>query len=190
MKQVLARPWPGPDERIPGIVIYPFVHTFAAIIPTEKYFESHPEYFGLVKGKRQGGMIGGQLCLTNPEALEYLDLMDRLKDTNGKHYPTNGWDPPEVATPEFVSTGLVILNRGLSKASDQVHRGRVENLLLPLWFIQLGWRDRFGLSKEQGRELIARFKNVVQAFGIKNDSEGLIGNMSRFLADMEAHHGK
>jgi hypothetical protein len=70
MKQVLARPWPGPDERIPGIVIYPFVHTFATIIPTEKYFESHPEYFGLVKGKRQGGMIGGQLCLTNPEVLK------------------------------------------------------------------------------------------------------------------------
>ncbi len=411
MKQVLALPWPGPDERIPGIVIYPFVHTFAAIIPTEKYFESHPEYFGLVKGKRQGGTIGGQLCLTNPEvlkiakqkafewieqhpelmtvdisqndaypgssgacecencaavvkeegsqhgpilrfvneiadavrekypdkfvdtlaydytiippritkprdnviirlchygcyfhgiekedlskdfraavdgwpklakhvwvwhygtnfwhylapnpnldslvkdfryytshgidglmlqadiqspggelaelrqylasqlmwdpnldpmtirsdfckgyygpaageALEYLDLMDSLKDTNGKHYPTNGWDPPEVATPEFVSTGLVIVNRGLSKAADPVHRGRVEKLLLPLGYMQLGWPDRFGLSKGEGRELLAKFKNVVQALSITNESEGSIGNMSRFLADMDARYGK
>jgi hypothetical protein len=124
------------------------------------------------------------------EALEYLDLMDRLKDTNGKHYPTNGWDPPEVATPEFVSTGLVIVNRGLSKAADQVHRGRVEKLLLPLWYMQLGWPDRFGLSKDQGRELLAKFKNVVQAFSITNESEGAIGNMSRFLADMDARYGK
>lgn len=124
------------------------------------------------------------------EALEYLDLMDRLKDTNGKHYPTNGWDPPEVATPEFVSAGLVIVNRGLSKAADPVHRGRVEKLLLPLWYMQLGWPDRFGLSKDQGRELLARFKNVVQAFDITNESEGSIGNMSWFLADMDARYGK
>jgi hypothetical protein len=45
------------------------------------------------------------------------------------------------------------------------------------------------LSKEQGRELLARFKNVVQAFSITNESEGPIGNMSRFLADMEARYG-
>jgi hypothetical protein len=124
------------------------------------------------------------------EALEYLDLMDRLKDTNGKHYPTNGWDPPEVATPEFVSTGLVIVNRGLSKAADQVHRSRVERLLLPLWYMQLGWPDRFGLTNDQGRELLAKFKNVVQAFSITNESEGSIGNMSRFLADMDTRYGK
>jgi hypothetical protein len=58
-----------------------------------------------------------------------------------------------------------------------------------LWYMQLGWRDRFGLSKDQGRELLDKFKNVVQAFSITNESEGPIGNMSRFLADMVAHHG-
>jgi hypothetical protein len=122
------------------------------------------------------------------EALEYLALMDRLKDTNGKHYPTNGWDPPEVATPGFVAEGSAILNRGLAKAGDPVYRGRVEKLLLPLWFMQLGWPDRYGLSKEQGRELLARFKTVIQAFHITNESEGPVGNMSRFLADMDAKY--
>jgi hypothetical protein len=59
-----------------------------------------------------------------------------------------------------------------------------------LWYMQLGWPDRFGLSKGQGRELLARFKNVVQAFSIINESEGPIGNMSRFLADRDARYGK
>jgi hypothetical protein len=411
MKQVLAPLPPGPAELIPGIVIYPFVHTFAAIIPTEEYFRSHPEYFGLVKGKRQGGAIGGQLCLTNPEvleiakrkafewigqhpelmsvdisqndaypgksgacecekcaaivkeegsqhgpilrfvnevadavkakypdkfvdtlaydysiippkitrprdnviirlchygcyfhgigtedmskdfraavdgwpklakhvfiwhygtnfwhylapnpnldslvkdfryytahgidglmlqadiqspggemaelrqylasqlmwnpdldpmtiradfcrgyygdaadaALEYLALMDRLKDTNGKHFATNGWDPAEVATPEFVSDGLAILNRGLSKVDDQIRRGRVEKLLLPLWYMQLRWPDRYGLSIAQGRELLAKFKNVVQVFHITNETEGPIGDMDGFLAKLDARYGK
>jgi hypothetical protein len=70
MKQCLALPWPGPDERILGIVIYPFVHTFASIVPPDEYFEDRPEYFGLVKGKRHAALIGGQLCLTNPDVLK------------------------------------------------------------------------------------------------------------------------
>ncbi len=411
MEQVLGYPWPAPEGRVPGIVIFPFVHTFAAIVPPEVYFGPHPEYFGLVKGRRQGGTIGGQLCLTNPdvqrmakekalewiaqrpdltavdisqndaypgssgacecpecaaivkeegsqhgpilrlvnevadavaakypgkfvdtlaydytiippkltrprdnviirlchygcyfhgietedmsrdfraavnewprlakhvwiwhygtnfwhylapnpnleglakdfryyaahgidglmlqadiqspggelaelrqymgaelmwdpgqdprtlrtdfcagyygpaagEALAYLDLMDKLKDTNGKHYPTNGWDPPEVATPEFVSSGLAILERGLGKAADPVHRGHVEKLLLPLWYMRLGWPDRYGLSKEEGRSLLARFKRVVQTFEITNESEGPAGNMKGFLEGLEARYGK
>jgi hypothetical protein len=124
------------------------------------------------------------------EALEYLDLMDKLKDTNRKHYPTNGWDPPKVATPEFVTNGLAILNRGLARARDPVHRGRVEKLLLPLWYMQLGWPDRYGMSKDEGRGLLARFKEVVKAFNITNEREGPSGNMRRFLEDMDARYGR
>ena len=32
-----------------------FVHTFARLVPPEKYFAKHPEYFSLVNGKRQNG---------------------------------------------------------------------------------------------------------------------------------------
>ncbi len=44
-----------------------FVHTFSHLIPPEKYFKEHPEYFSLVKGKRQNGYA--QLCCTNPEVI-------------------------------------------------------------------------------------------------------------------------
>jgi len=44
-----------------------FVHTFAHLVPPEKYFKNHPEYFSLVKGKRQSGYA--QLCCTNEEVI-------------------------------------------------------------------------------------------------------------------------
>lgn len=44
-----------------------FVHTFHELVPPEKYYETHPEYFSLVDGKRQNGY--SQLCLTNPDVL-------------------------------------------------------------------------------------------------------------------------
>ncbi|NPV47735.1 MAG: DUF4838 domain-containing protein [Armatimonadetes bacterium] len=43
-------------------------HTFAALVPPEKYYAAHPEYFSLVGGRRQSGY--SQLCLTNPDVLK------------------------------------------------------------------------------------------------------------------------
>ncbi len=40
-----------------------FCHTFGQILPERHYFEAHPDWFGMVDGKRQGY----QLCLTNEE---------------------------------------------------------------------------------------------------------------------------
>jgi hypothetical protein len=47
-------------------VTFPFVHTFNQLVPPEKYFKTHPEYFSLVNGKR----TTAQLCLTNPEMVK------------------------------------------------------------------------------------------------------------------------
>jgi hypothetical protein len=46
-----------------------FVHTFSALLPNNKYFDAHPEYFALKNGKRvpQGHGGGAQMCLTNPD---------------------------------------------------------------------------------------------------------------------------
>lgn len=56
------------DESTGGKVrYYPFVHSFYEMIPPEKYFATHPEYFSLIDGKRR--VERGQLCLTNPEVL-------------------------------------------------------------------------------------------------------------------------
>jgi hypothetical protein len=44
-----------------------FVHTFANLVPPQKYFKDHPEYFSLVGGKRQDGYA--QLCCTNEDVI-------------------------------------------------------------------------------------------------------------------------
>lgn len=46
-----------------------FVHTFRHLIPAERYFDSHPEWFSETEGRR---LRDGQLCLANPEMLEEL----------------------------------------------------------------------------------------------------------------------
>lgn len=43
-----------------------WVHTFNELVPPETYYQDHPEYFSMVKGKR----IPTQLCLTNPDVLD------------------------------------------------------------------------------------------------------------------------
>ncbi|MEP7374017.1 MAG: DUF4838 domain-containing protein [Chitinophagaceae bacterium] len=43
-----------------------WVHTFNELVSPQIYFQSHPEYFAMVKGKR----LPTQLCLSNPAVLE------------------------------------------------------------------------------------------------------------------------
>jgi hypothetical protein len=58
-----------PDSVGGSFVIYPTRgHTFYLLLPPEKYFASHPEYFSQVNGVRVSKE--GQLCLTNPEVLK------------------------------------------------------------------------------------------------------------------------
>ena len=57
-------------EKIGGSLEYVwFVHTFEdCLIHPDEYYDEHPEYFSLVKGKRLREM--SQLCLTNPDVLK------------------------------------------------------------------------------------------------------------------------
>lgn len=48
------------------IQVWSLCHSFAELVPPEKHFKEHPEYFSLVNGKRIGY---GQLCCTNPEVI-------------------------------------------------------------------------------------------------------------------------
>ena len=57
------------DDSVGGKVMYgPFVHTFDALVPPDQYYDTHPEYFSMVSGKRVKGYY--QLCLTNPDVLK------------------------------------------------------------------------------------------------------------------------
>lgn len=50
-----------------------FVHTFKHLLPPDRYFDEHPEYFALVDGRRLrtagGSSRPAQLCLTHPDVL-------------------------------------------------------------------------------------------------------------------------
>ena len=54
-----------------------FVHTMDMLIPKDKYFAEHPEWFALRDGLRQGGALN-QLCLTNREMRK--ELCRRVKE--------------------------------------------------------------------------------------------------------------
>ncbi|MCC6442649.1 MAG: DUF4838 domain-containing protein [Armatimonadetes bacterium] len=59
-----------PDEPRGGhIGVLSLAHTFDALVPPEKYFATHPEYYSEIDGKRFGPQYT-QLCLTNPDVLK------------------------------------------------------------------------------------------------------------------------
>ena len=64
---IADKTWGGRIEYVGG-----FVHTLNNIVSTEKYFDTHPEYWALKEdGTRQTGW-GSQLCLSNPDVLQIV----------------------------------------------------------------------------------------------------------------------
>lgn len=61
---------PVPSEYGGHYSILGFCHTFYQLIPPEKYFAQHPEWFSLLNGKRTTDRA--QLCLTNEEMRKEL----------------------------------------------------------------------------------------------------------------------
>ena len=53
-----------------------FCHTFYPLVPPEKYFTAHPEWYSLIKGKRTHE--NAQLCLTNPQLRDFM--VQRVKE--------------------------------------------------------------------------------------------------------------
>ncbi len=67
---------PRLDEKRGGKHTYEgFVHTFNRLIPPDKYFKDHPEWFSEINGKRT--YKRAQLCLTNEEMQK--ELLKNLK---------------------------------------------------------------------------------------------------------------
>jgi hypothetical protein len=62
-----------------------YVHTFKTLVPPEKYFADHPEFFTEQNGLR---VPDAQLCLTNPEVfgLVVAELRDRMRETPQAKY--------------------------------------------------------------------------------------------------------
>ncbi len=69
-------------------------HTFDTLLPPDEWFDSHPEYFSMVKGRRMKSRT--QLCLTNPDVLRIVtsNVLERIrKDPGAKFYGVsqNDW---------------------------------------------------------------------------------------------------
>lgn len=62
-----------------------YVHTFNRLVPWETYFNTHPEYFAYMNGKR----IIDQLCMSNPDVLKLV--IDKLKDEMVKQPDKRLW---------------------------------------------------------------------------------------------------
>ncbi|NCC18408.1 MAG: DUF4838 domain-containing protein, partial [Bacteroidia bacterium] len=62
-----------------------FVHTFERLVPRAKYFETHPEYFSMINGKR----MHDQLCLTNEDVFKIV--VERLKEEMKKQPNAKVW---------------------------------------------------------------------------------------------------
>jgi hypothetical protein len=66
----------GGDALRGGRQVYEgFVHTFYSLIPPERYFAEHPEWFSEIEGRRTA--TNAQLCLANEEMR--LELVKNLK---------------------------------------------------------------------------------------------------------------
>jgi hypothetical protein len=64
------------NEQHGGQVTYKgFVHTFYPLVPPDTYFQTHPEWFSLVNGKRVAK--SAQLCTTNPQLRDFI--VERVK---------------------------------------------------------------------------------------------------------------
>ena len=54
-----------------GMFLHGPGHSFDQFLPSDKYFDKHPEWFGLLNGKRVPHVfLGAQFCWSNPQARE------------------------------------------------------------------------------------------------------------------------
>lgn len=61
-----------------------FAHTFYMLVPPKLYFQSHPEWFSLVSGKRRvAGLYASQLCLSNASLRTFV--AERVKQELRSH---------------------------------------------------------------------------------------------------------
>lgn len=62
------------------VTYFGFVHTFNGLVPPEKYFDEHPEYFSMIKGQRIKDHT--QLCCTNEDVVRIVteEVRKRMRE--------------------------------------------------------------------------------------------------------------
>jgi hypothetical protein len=72
-----------------------WVHTLHRLVPPEKYFKEHPEYYALRNGQR----LTDQLCLTNPDVLRIT--IESLQDEISKNPTARYWSVSQMDNYNF-----------------------------------------------------------------------------------------
>lgn len=83
-----------PDEWGGCIRYKGFVHTFYTLVPPQEYYDKHPEWFSLIKGKRTADKA--QLCLMNQNLREFvvkkvIEWIQNTPDINIVSVSQNDW---------------------------------------------------------------------------------------------------
>jgi hypothetical protein len=130
------------DEGVGGKVAYiPWAHSFYDLVPPDRYFESHPEYFALVDGQRQ--RESAQLCLTNAEVLrlaieqvqQWLTAHTDVSVVSVSQNDTGGWCECEPCRQVIKEEGGAISGlalRFVNQVADRVgasHPGKMLDML-------------------------------------------------------------
>ncbi|ODS80424.1 MAG: hypothetical protein ABS46_14330 [Cytophagaceae bacterium SCN 52-12] len=71
----------GLPDQPGGVESYWSVHTFYPLVPPAEFFDTHPEYYSLLNGKRVPH--NAQLCLSNPDVLAIVK--DRIRKQMREH---------------------------------------------------------------------------------------------------------
>ena len=107
-----------------AVLAIPGGHTYYHAVPSEEYFDDHPEYFALIDGKRTGE--GNHLCTSNPDVKNLLVRYTQEKFDEGWEWMTVGqedgyvrcecpecesldnfrWAPGSVRWEDFQNNGL------------------------------------------------------------------------------------
>lgn len=84
---------------------YNWVHTSFTYVSPDEYFDEHPEYFSLYRGKRtyQQGPVSGQLCWANEDVYKIISekVLQEMRDNPDKHI----WDISQMDTWESRGDG-------------------------------------------------------------------------------------
>jgi hypothetical protein len=96
----------GHNSFFPEGAFYPIssphtsVHSFSQFVSGKEYFDAHPEYFALVKGKRLpcNDAVGpGQLCLTNKDVVHItLEKLRQFIAEDRKAASASNVPPPRI----------------------------------------------------------------------------------------------
>ena len=77
-----------------------WVHTFNELVPPQLYYQSHPEYFAMVKGSR----LPTQLCLANPAVLEIT--IQNLRKKIAQHPSAKYWSVSQNDNRDYCTCDL------------------------------------------------------------------------------------